>query len=82
MPLVVRDGELDGKAIPKITSSSHGKRLGNQNSANFVFNHLCRNFFKLPNNLKRTSLKNNALGKGKTDLKGIKKQKVLVSSKQ
>lgn len=75
MPLVVRDGELDGKAIPKITSSSHGKRLGNQNSANFVFNHLCRNFFNLPNYLKRTLLKNNVLGKRKTDLKGIKNKK-------
>lgn len=38
--------------------------------------------FKLPNNLKRTLLKNNALGKRKTDLKGIKKQEVLISSKQ
>lgn len=54
-----------GKIYQNFLSLLHGKRLGNQNLTNFVFNHLHRHCFKLPKSLKRMLLKNNGLGERK-----------------
>lgn len=70
IPWVVRDGGRDGKdRRKKYLSLSHGKKLGNRNLTNFVFNNLCRIFFKLPINLKRILLKIKALGKKRFERK-------------
>lgn len=58
VPLVVRDEGLDGQICTKnYLSLPRGNGLRNQNSINFACNHLCKNSFKLPNNLKRILLK-------------------------
>lgn len=84
IPLVVRGRSLDGKDRSKITSLFlQGKRLRNQNMPPFIFNNFCRNFFKLPNNLKRISLQNDVLDQKKEKKRFERKGNkiVLVSSK-